>query len=402
MSKIILHIDLDAFFCRAEEIKNPNLENKPFLVGQDGRGGIVSTCSYKAREYGVHSGMPTFQAKMLCKDILIIPGDYQFYNLLSREFISFLKQFSRIIEQVSIDECFLDLTEYYKNSKEDILKILRKIQSGLYSKTKLKCSIGVGTTKFIAKMASDYHKPLGLTIIRNKDIKKMLFPLPVKDFFGIGKKTFPKLNAIGINTIGDLYDSIKNNDQKVMELLGKFADEIPNLLEGKSSDIVETQFDDPKTIGMSRTFDYDTNDENVIKTYLDKEIKSVVNSLISEGKVCKTITISYKNAACETNFKTTSFSKSFNEYSDNYDFIYKEAIKLFKQSFNHEVIRLVGFTVKNFKDKHDIVTQMTFDNYEEHEKENKSFLLINELNRQLNKDVFMRLSDKLGNKNGNK
>ncbi len=393
MSKIILHCDLDAFFCRAEEIKNTSLEGKAFIVGGEGRGGIVSTCSYKAREYGIHSGMPTFQAKMLNRNVLVIPGDYEFYNLLSREFISFLKQYSNKIEQVSIDECFLDLTDYYKLHKGNILDILNSIQKGLYKKTKLKVSIGVGTTKFIAKMASDYKKPLGITIIHNKDIKKYLFPLPVKSFFGIGKKTVPQLNEIGIKTIGDLYNFAIENNPLLVELLGKFTYEIPLYLEGKSSDEIYNEFDDPKSIGMSRTFSFDTNDKNVILQYLNKEIERVVNSLKKEKKVCKTITLTYKNAAYNGDFKSKTFSKSFNEYTQDLSTIKKEAIDFFNKTYDGQVIRLIGFTLKNFQDLHETVTQMTFDNFLTHEKESKTFLLVNELNREFNKNLFKRLSD---------
>ncbi len=393
MSKIILHCDLDAFFCRAEEIKNTSLEGKAFIVGGEGRGGIVSTCSYKAREYGIHSGMPTFQAKMLNRNVLVIPGDYEFYNLLSREFISFLKQYSNKIEQVSIDECFLDLTDYYKLHKGNILDILNSIQKGLYKKTKLKVSIGVGTTKFIAKMASDYKKPLGITIIHNKDIKKYLFPLPVKSFFGIGKKTVPQLNEIGIKTIGDLYNFATENNPLLVELLGKFTYEIPLYLEGKSSDEIYNEFDDPKSIGMSRTFSFDTNDKNVILQYLNKEIERVVNSLKKEKKVCKTITLTYKNAAYNGDFKSKTFSKSFNEYTQDLSTIKNEAIDFFNKTYDGQVIRLIGFTLKNFQDLHETVTQMTFDNFLTHEKESKTFLLVNELNREFNKNLFKRLSD---------
>ncbi|MBO8427208.1 MAG: DNA polymerase IV [Firmicutes bacterium] len=393
MSKIILHCDLDAFFCRAEEIKNTSLEGKAFIVGGEGRGGIVSTCSYKAREYGIHSGMPTFQAKMLNRNVLVIPGDYEFYNLLSREFISFLKQYSNKIEQVSIDECFLDLTDYYKLHKGNILDILNSIQKGLYKKTKLKVSIGVGTTKFIAKMASDYKKPLGITIIHNKDIKKYLFPLPVKSFFGIGKKTVPQLNEIGIKTIGDLYNFAIENNSLLVELLGKFTYEIPLYLEGKSSDEIYNEFDDPKSIGMSRTFSFDTNDKNVILQYLNKEIERVVNSLKKEKKVCKTITLTYKNAAYNGDFKSKTFSKSFNEYTQDLSTIKNEAIDFFNKTYDGQVIRLIGFTLKNFQDLHETVTQMTFDNFLTHEKESKTFLLVNELNREFNKNLFKRLSD---------
>ena len=393
MKKIILHIDLDAFFCRCEEIKNPILVDKPFSVGGDGRRGIVSTCSYAARKYGIKSGMPTFQAKMLCKNLIIIPGDYKYYSLMSKEFFNYLKVYSTKIETMSIDECFLDLTDYYLKSKKDIMDILKEIQEGLFKKTQLKCSIGVGTTKFIAKMASDYKKPLGITIIRNKDIEQMLFPLPIKDFFGIGKKTQPKLKAVGINTIGDLYYACKQNNKHLEETIGSFKDHICNLLEGNSDDDVEAHIYDPKSISMSRTLDRDTNDSRIIQEYLENEVQKVVNSLIKEDKLCKTIVISYKDAQFEGEFKAKSFSKTLDEFTNSKDLLLKQAVKLFNETYDGKTIRLIGFAVKNLKDKHEIVTQMTFDNYERHEEESTSFLVINELNREYHKPIFKRLSD---------
>lgn len=393
MKKIILHCDLDAFFCRAEEIKNPHLEGKSFIVGGDGRGGIVSTCSYKARKYGIHSGMPTFQAKMLCKDLIIVPTDFHYYSLLSKEFIFFLKQYSSKIQQMSIDECFVDLTDYFIKSKRQINDILNEIQTNLYNKLSLKCSIGVGTTKFIAKMASDFKKPLGITIIRNKDISKMIFPLPVKDFFGIGKKTAPRLNEIGINTIGDLYYKAKNNDSDLEKVIGKFIYDICDLLEANSDDVVLQEEHNPKSIGMSKTLMSDTNNSEKIIEVLKSEIISVHNSLIKEEKLAKTITIQFKDAACESHFKSKTYSKTFDEYTQNLDFITKEAIKLFNVSYNKEYIRLIGFSLKNLIDKSQVNTQMTFLNFEEHEKENKSYLIMNELNREMNKQIFKKLSD---------
>ena len=394
MSKIILHCDLDAFFCRAEEIKNPSLEGKAFLVGGDGRKGIVSTCSYEARKYGVHSGMPTFQAKMLCKDIIILGVDFKYYNLLSREFIFFLKKYSSKIEQVSVDECFLDLTDYYSRSGQRIDDILLEIQRDLFKKTQLKVSIGVGTTKFIAKMASDYKKPMGITIIRNKDIERMLFPLPVKSFFGIGKKTAPKLKEIGIDTIGDLYNHIKNQDYKLFNLIGEnYCQDIINLLEGKSSDVVSTQIHDPKSIGMSRTLDFDTNDVSIIKKMLKYQIKEVTNSLVAENKFAKTISLVYKDASHEDNFKAKSFSKTFDNYTQNADYIEKETIKLFNSTYDGHIIRLIGFTLKNFKNKKEVATQMTFYDCEQYEKEDKTYKILNILNSEMHKKVFKKLSD---------
>lgn len=393
MKRIILHCDLDAFFCRAEEIKNPSLENEAFIVGGDGRRGIVSTCSYKAREYGIHSGMPTFQAKMLCPNIKIINSDFPFYQLLSREFFHYLKKYSSKIEPMSIDECFVDLTDYFYKNKKDIKSILIEIQQGVLKDLNLKCSIGVGTTKFIAKMASDIHKPLGITIIRNKDIEKILFPLPVKNFFGVGRKTVPRLNQIGIFTIGNLYYKAKNNDPELINTLGKFSESICDLLEGNSDDQIDLSDNDPKSIGMSRTLDYDTNEENIIIDILTKEVKSVCESLKREEKLAKTITINYKDATSETHFKQTSFSKTFSSYTDNYEYILKETLHLFKEHFNFEIIRLIGFSLKNFKNKNEVNTQLNLFNYQIQEKENKTFVIINELNREMNKEAFKKLSD---------
>src|SRR5574344_2156268 len=144
-SRIILHIDLNQFFATCEQLKNPQLVGKPLIVGGDGRSGIVSTASYEARKFGIHSGMPTFQAKMLCKEL-----------------INYIKKFSPLVEQVSVDECFVDITDSYKQiCNGNIDEMLFKIQNGLFEKTKLRCSIGVAPTKFLAKMGSDIKKPMG-------------------------------------------------------------------------------------------------------------------------------------------------------------------------------------------------------------------------------------------------
>ena len=394
MAKVIVHIDLNQFFVRCEEIKNPTLIGKPVAVGGDGRKGIVSTCSYEARSYGIHSGMPTFQAKMLCKNLILLPGDYKFYELMSKEFISYIRHYTRKIEQMSIDECFCDFTDVFKNQNINNPELyLKKLQDGLFKTTKLKCSIGVAPTKFLAKMGSDYKKPMGITIIRKKDIKDILFPLPVKDLFGIGKKTYPKIERAGYKTIGDLYYGIKNNDEALSNFFGSYKQDLIDELEGNSSDIVSTGPSDPKSMGMTRTLDFDSNDKFYIRNFLANLINNILDDFSGSGRLCKTIQITYKNANHEEGFQTTTVSKSFDNYTDSREEIYREGIKLFEKTYKGEEIRLIGFTLKNLKDKHDVVVQMTFDNFERHESENKTQLLINELNRKAKKPIFFRLSD---------
>ena len=394
MAKVIVHIDLNQFFVRCEEIKNPTLIGKPVAVGGDGRKGIVSTCSYEARSYGIHSGMPTFQAKMLCKNLILLPGDYKFYELMSKEFISYIRRYTRKIEQMSIDECFCDFTDVFKNQNINNPELyLKKLQDGLFKTTKLKCSIGVAPTKFLAKMGSDYKKPMGITIIRKKDIKDILFPLPVKDLFGIGKKTYPKIERAGYKTIGDLYYGIKNNDEALSNFFGSYKQDLIDELEGNSSDVVYTGPSDPKSMGMTRTLDFDSNDKFYIRNFLANLINNILDDFSGSGRLCKTIQITYKNANHDEGFQTTTVSKSFDNYTDSREEIYREGIKLFEKTYKGEEIRLIGFTLKNLKDKHDVVVQMTFDNFERHESENKTQLLINELNRKAKKPIFFRLSD---------
>ena len=393
MSKIILHIDLNQFFVRCEEIKNPSLIGKPVAVGGDGRKGIVSTCSYEARNYGIHSGMPTFQAKMLCKNLILLPGDYKFYELMSKEFINFIKKFTHKVEQMSIDECFCDFTDILDRKGISPISFLRNLQNNLFKKTGLKCSIGVSTTKFLAKMGSDYKKPMGITIIRKREIPEILFPLPVKDLFGIGKKTYPKLERAGYKTIGDLYYGLKNDDEALSNFFGSYKEDIINNLEGNSSDTIHVGFSDTKSMGMTRTLDFDTNDKVYIRKFLTNLMNTLLDDFSKSGKLCKTIQLTYKSSDYENGFKTNTVSKSLDNYTDSIDELYREGLKLFDKTYKNEEIRLIGFTLKNLKEKHDVVVQMTFENYERHESENKTQLLINELNRKSKKETFIRLSD---------
>lgn len=401
MSKIILHIDLNTFFVRCEEIKNPSIIGKPVAIGGEGRAGIVSTCSYEARKYGVSSGMPMFQAKALCKNLIILPPDFNFIELLSKEFISHIRKYSEIIEQISCDECYVDITESFKKyGKNDIYWYLKDIQNSLYKKTKLKCSIGVGPTKFLAKMGSDYKKPMGITIIRKKDIKKILFPLDVKSFYGIGKKTAPKLYKLGIKTIGDLYYKIKLNIPEVNETLMDSKSYILDCLEGRSSDEVHVFADEQKSIGTTRTLLSDSNSREEIRDFYLKEVDRIIADMKNEGKLTKTIQLTLKEASNTGDFKTTTYSKTIDDYTDSETKIKEAAIKLFENSYKNQLIRLIGFSVKNLINRNEAVTQMTFDDYMIHEKESETFLLINELNRKFNKDVLKRVSD-LKNKHGN-
>ena len=394
MSKIILHIDLNAFFVRCEEIKNPSLEGKPVIIGRNGRGGIVSTCSYKAREYGVRSGMPTYQALLKCPKALVLEGDYPYYHEKSLEFFNFIKKFTSKVEPASVDECFADFTSTLKNEKQPLV-FLRNLQKDLYKETGLKCSIGVAPTKFLAKMASDMKKPLGLVVIRKKDARKMLSPLPIEDFFGIGKKTSPRLREIGINTIGDLINRIDDEDYETKKELGKFYFVIKDWIEGKGDDEINTEPFDPKSVGHSTTLFSDAVSVEELEKPLRELSEEVARDAQKRGKKGKSVQLVLK----DNEFKVINRSKKLSEMSNSFDDIYKVALELLKQNYDGRPIRLIGVTLQQLKNPKETYEQLSiFDNYEQIKEENQTALLIAELNRQMSKSVFKTAAEVLKEK----
>ncbi len=394
MSKIILHIDLNAFFVRCEELLDQSLEGKPVIIGHSGRGGIVSTCSYAARKYGVKSGMPTYKALQLCKNAIMIYGHFDLYQKKSKEFINFVKRYSNIIEQASIDECYVDMTKVLQNEKNP-LNFVKEMQANLLKESGLKCSIGIAPTKFLAKMGSDMKKPMGITVIRRKDVRKMLDPLPIEDFFGIGKKTSPKLREMGINTIGDLAKLINSDDQDIKRFLGKFYFGIKEWINGYGSDTVDTEPWDPKQIGHSTTLPRDAEDADEIKIYLKQMAEEVSKDAKAENKVGSSVQLILK----DNEFKVINRSKRIKDKTNEFNVIYEEGLKLLAANYDGRPIRLVGITLQNLVNKDEIVEQLSiFDNYEEVKEANAVRLLIAELNRQIKGADFKTASDYLREK----
>lgn len=393
MSKIILHIDLNTFFVRCEELVNPSLEGQPVIIGHSGRGGIVSTCSYEARKYGVHSGQPTFKALELCPNAIVIHGHYELYSRKSKEFFNFVKQYSSIIEKASIDECYADMTEQLSKVK-DVVRYLKEFQNKLLQTVGLKCSIGVAPTKFLAKMASDMKKPMGITIIRRRDVRKMLDPLPISSFYGIGKKTAPRLEAMGVKTIGDLARLINSDDTSVNQAFGKFYYVIKDWINGYGSDEVDVEPWDPKSIGHSTTFVSDSTDFDEIRGYLKDLAKEVSDEAKEKGKIGFNVQLVLKT----NEFKTINRSVKLHKPTNDFETIYNEASILLEKNLNGQEIRLCGVTLQNLIYASDYVEQLSiFDNYEDDEK-NATRDLIRELNRKMKGAKFMRASDILKEK----
>ena len=381
MSKVIAHIDLNQFFVRAEEIRNPKLINRPVAIGGDGRGGIVSTCSYKAREYGVRSGMPMFKAKELCKDLIIIPVDYLYYEVLSNEFIQIISEYSNIIEQTSIDECYVDFTNSIKKCQnaEDFFK---GIQNHLLNATGLKCSIGVATTKFLAKMGSDIKKPMGITIIRNKDIKEILFNNDVGTFFGIGKSTEKLLKNNQISTIGQLYDKIKENDPKICEILGKFTSDIIDCLEGRTSNVVNVDHDDSKSISCRTTMSKNTSDISELQYYLNTTFDTVKRRFKKTNLLVGGIGVAFRFV----DLSTKTYSKKLDYLTDDVEFLREEIINLFKKCYKGKELRQIGCSFERLTNSRNNPIQMTLFNFEHYNESDPTDEIIKTFNNYIEND----------------
>ena len=390
MAKVIMHVDLNYFFVRCEELKNPRLVNKPVMIGGVGRAGIVSTCSYKAREYGVKSGMPSYKAIELCPHIITIPGDYHYYSLMSREFIQYCKNYTHLIEQTSIDECYMDISSLI-NKENNIEQLLKCFQFGLLKKTGLKCSIGIGPTKFLAKMASDYKKPMGITIIRKRDIENILYPLDVSDFYGIGKRSIPRLHSIGIKTIGDLANFIFNDAKTAKDYFGSFYDYIKDALLGNTDDKIILESSAPKSIGNSMTLIRDTDDEEEIRqaiTLLSKEVSQRANKEKLKGR---TIQLTLKDSS----FAVHSKSKTILDATNDYQKISDIAYRLYINNYQDNLYRLVGITLQNLSPLKEENEQLSFFDETPVDKVND---VINNVNRKFNKKVIDKASNLLKEK----
>ncbi len=215
--RIIACIDLDYFYAQCEEILNPSIKDKPVIVciysGRGEEGGAVATANYIARKYGVKSGMAISRAKKLLEKVeaFFIPARIEIYEKISSRIMTIVQKYGDSFEQVSIDEAFLDITKISNESYENGFELMKKMKEEIYNKEGLTCSVGIGPSKAIAKIASGINKPNGLTLVKPEDIPKVIWPLPVNELLGVGSKTENIMKKLGIKTIGDLanYDPLK-------------------------------------------------------------------------------------------------------------------------------------------------------------------------------------------------
>ena len=337
----IMHIDMDAFFASVEQLDNPELKGKPLIVGGQSCRGVVSTCSYEARKFGVHSAMPMVEARRLCPHAEFLPGRMWRYEEVSREIMRIFHEEAPLVEQLSIDEAFLDVSGMERLCK-DVRNVGWRIKERIKNEIGLTCSVGLAPNKFLAKMASDLQKPDGFTVITHEKARSFIASLPVTKIFGIGGAAKQMLAQFGIATIGQLANADRSILQKVF---GKNADKVQHLAMGLDDRpvIPETA---PKSIGRETTFEKDLYTFEDCKAAILELSGQTGFRLRNKGYSGRTVTLKVKFK----DFKIITRSISSEGDISCDEEIFSLAVKLLKDVAYENGVRLLGVTVSNLQD----------------------------------------------------
>ena len=378
MERIILHIDMDAFFASVEQRDHEEYRGKPVIIGGLGPRGVVSTASYEARKFGVHSAMPMVTARRRCPDAIFLPGDHAKYSAVSRQIFSVLARFSPVIEQLSIDEGFLDLTgmERLMDSPRAYGEAIKR---AVREETGLTASVGVAPNKFLAKLASDMEKPDGLVVIRPEDAERVLAPLPVSRIFGVGKKTEARLSALGFKTIGQL--AAADRSRLARALGDRMAAQLIALAHGLDDRPVEPTRA-AQSIGREETFDEDIHSREEAERVLLSLSEEVGWRLRREGLSARTVTLKLRFAPFDTYTRQQTFPDPVSYDED----IFAAARALFRAfpSPPGAGIRLLGVSAGN------LCTEGELSLFDDHEKKEKLYGAIDRLKSRFGENILTR------------
>jgi DNA polymerase-4 len=342
-ARTILHVDLDAFFASVEQRDRPELLGKPVIVGGDPSGrGVVSAASYEARRFGVHSAMSLREAVRRCPDGVFLPVDGRRYQQASREVMAILRRYTPQVEPISIDEAFLDVT----GSRQlfgDGRAIAESIKGAIRDDVGLPASVGVASTKLVAKIASDLQKPDGLVVVPLGQEASFLAPLPISRLWGVGSKTAQALEDYGARTIGDL---AALSPDVLVRRFGKHGGSLASRARGLDDDPVH-EGDPAKSVGHEHTFDVDTSDRETIERTLLAMSDGVAGRLRSAGVRASTIAVKIRDSS----FRTITRQRTLPEPTDLTDPIYRAAVELARPEVRGIRVRLLGVSASNLGDR---------------------------------------------------
>ncbi|MDX2448679.1 MAG: DNA polymerase IV [Desulfobacterales bacterium] len=387
---MIIHVDMDAFYASVEQLDNPDLKGQCVMVGGTTNRGVVSAASYEARKFGVHSAMPIFQAKQKCPDGVFVPPRMSRYKAISRHIMTILKGFSPLVEMVSIDEAYIDIsgcTQILGSPREIALTIKKRV----LKETFLTCSVGVAPVRFLAKIASDLDKPDGLTMIRPDQVDDFIDSLAIRKVPGVGKKSTEQLNRLGVRFLGDIKQYPKD---MLTKRLGKFGHRLVELSYGIDTTPVSPE-SEHKSVSSEITLSKNTLDTRYLKQTLLQQSEQVSKELRKMGVKAKVVTLKLKHE----DFKQITRRITIQTPTQSTKTLYKEATGLLDQYSLTRKVRLVGVGASGFISEAEPVQMGIFDktpaksrNWEQVDK------TLDHIDKKFGKDVVRRASLSRGSK----
>jgi len=342
--RTILHLDMDAFFAAVEQRDRPELRGEPVIIGADPRGGrgrgVVSTASYEARRFGVGSAMPISQAYRRCPHGVYLPPDMEKYAHESERVMEILRRTTDLVEPVSIDEAFLDVTGSAR-ALGDGETIARRLKQQIREETRLTASVGVAGSMLVAKVASDMRKPDGLVVVPPGTEAAFLAPLPVRRLWGIGPKMEEQLAKLGVTTIGEL---VSLDPSRLERRLGTHGHDLQRLARGQDEREVTASGAGPKSLGQEHTYGEDTDDPSRLRATLLQLADAVAARLRAHGLRARTVTLKYR----DERFSTTTHARTLREPTDSGGVLFETASALFADVHQDRRVRLLGIYTSHF------------------------------------------------------
>ncbi|MED4073511.1 DNA polymerase IV [Priestia endophytica] len=380
--RVILHIDANAFFASVEIANNPSLRDKPVAVAGTKRRGIILTCNYEARKYGIYTTMPLWEARKKCPELAVCTPNFSLYREASLNLFTYLSTISLLLEPASIDEGYLDITNCHELGTP--VEIAERIRRDILKKYNLPVSIGIAPNKFLAKTASDFKKPLGITILRKRDVQKELWPKTVHEMHGIGKKTAEKLHSIGIQTIGDL---AREEERKLSALLGVLGPQLKKRANGIDERPVDPDAATTvKSIGNSTTLAFNSDDDELLLNTLNSLSQTVSKRMKLRNAVTDDIQITIRYA----NFQTVTRSQQLMNPIEEKEDIFQVASSLFNKHWSGSPVRLLGVTALRVEEKEQSLKQLSLFTYENEIQDEEILDVVEDINKEFDKPLLHR------------
>lgn len=388
MQRIILHIDVNSAFLSWSALKlleegyEKDIRNEISVIAGDPkkRHGVIVAASVPAKKAGIKPPINLYEARKICKDLIVVKPDRNYYYKKSNQLITLLKKLFSDVEQYSIDECFVDYTTYKKLYGDEV-KFAYKLKDEIYKRFGFTVNVGIGNNKLSAKMASDFEKPNKVHTLYEYEFKDKVWPLDISNLFMAGKSACKTLRELNINTIEELAKADENMIIRHLKSHGKMLFEYANGID--NSELNTEGYNERKGIGFSRTLEYDMEDKEEIYRYLYDFSKWISKSLKEKGVYANTLTVTIRN----NEFKTYNHGHKYLNGINLTDDIYEKAKELFNQTWNKEPIRLIGLRVTDFTDSNNFQLSLFEKNIIKDEKTDK---LVDNINNKFGKNVIKK------------